>query len=102
MAKQYRKHIFRSSNRDDNEPLITALLDRFQIPFCLMPATAGFDILVMIAPPEFWEIKNPAYKWTLTKAEHERQGYCRKVGIVYRVIETIEQAVEAINERKMT
>lgn len=95
-----RKKIFASANRDENESKITTLLIHLQIPYCLMPATAGFDILVMTAPMEAWEVKNSSYKWTLTKAEQERKEYCKRHGIPYRIIETVEQAVDALNERK--
>jgi hypothetical protein len=101
MTKQYRKQIFRKAHRDDNEGGIVTVLDTARIPYCLMPPEAGFDILVMTGPMEAWEVKNPAYKWTLTKAEHERKDYCKRNGITYRVIENIEQAVNAINERKI-
>jgi hypothetical protein len=98
VKKQHRKQIFRKAHRDDNEPQITAILDRCQIPYCMMPPTAGFDLLVMVSPMEAWEVKNGAYKWTLTKAEHERKDYCKRNGIKYRIIQTIEEAVTAINE----
>ena len=103
MNSVQRKKIFRTSNRDRNEHTITEILIRFQVPYVLMPASAGFDILVMVNPPEFWEIKNPEYKWSLTEAEQKLKSYCKRNGITYRVIEYIEQAVQALNsgaERK--
>lgn len=99
--KQYRPSVFGAANRDRNEPKITAILDRFSIPYCKMPPQAGFDILVMLSPVELWEIKNPETKWTLTKAEQERKTYCKRNGITYRVIETIDQAIDSIAERRV-
>lgn len=95
-----RTAIFRNGDRDANEPMITTVLSRLNIPFVVQPPQAGFDLLVLTSPPELWEVKNPSYKWTLTRSEHERQKYCRANGITYRVIETIEQAADAIAERR--
>jgi hypothetical protein len=99
MSKQYRRSVFMSGNRDENESKITAILDRYHIPWCKMPPLAGFDLLVFVGPLECWEVKNPSYKWTLTKAEQERKSYCKQNGITYRVIEFMDQAVDAITER---
>jgi hypothetical protein len=100
MTKQYRRSMFVSGNRDRNEKNITAVLDRYGVPYCHMPPSAGFDLLVIVSPVEFWEVKNPEVKWSLTRAEQERKSYCKAHGIQYRVIETMEQAVDAIVERK--
>jgi hypothetical protein len=97
--KSKRKNLFASANRDRNEPDITRILERYHIPFVKQPPLAGFDILVLTSPVQLWEVKNSTYKWTLTKAEQERLDYCKHNGIVYRVIETMEQAVDAIAER---
>lgn len=99
MTKQYRRSVFLSGNRDSNEKDIIAVLDRYRVPFCLMPPTAGFDILIMVNPVQFWEVKNGALKWTLTKAEHRLKNYCQMEGIPYVIIETMEDAVNAITER---
>lgn len=96
MTKQYRRSMFVSGKRDSNEGNITAILDRYGVPYCQMPPSAGFDLLVIVSPVEFWEVKNPAVKWSLTRAEQERKSYCKAHGIPYRIIETMEQAVDAI------
>jgi hypothetical protein len=93
------RRAFARGNRDKNERDITQILIRFQVPYVLMPPTAGFDLLVFSNGLECWEVKNKALKWSLTHSEQERQMYCKRNGITYRVIETIEQAVEALNER---
>lgn len=90
---------FATGNRDRNEKEITALLSRVRVPYCLMPLEAGFDILVFVPHVELWEIKNPTRKWTLTKAEHEKKSFCRIHNIPYRIIETAQQAADAISER---
>jgi len=92
--------MFTSGKRDSNESKITAILDHWKIPFCLMPPRAGFDILVLTSPIELWEVKSPDYKWTLTKAEQERKRYCEGKGIIYRVIEYSDQAADALAERQ--
>lgn len=93
------RKVFHTGKRDANERTITAILDRYGFQYCHMPPTAGFDLLVFIPHVELWEIKNNGLKWTLTKAEHERKRYCAAHNIPYRVIETMEQAVDAISER---
>lgn len=98
---QYRRSVFMSGNRDRNEKDITAVLDRLGVPFVLMPPTAGFDLLVLTSPIELWEVKNSTLKWSLTKAEHARKKYCKANGIVYRVIETSQQAADALAERRV-
>jgi len=87
-------------DRDGNEAKITTVLSHYQIPYCLQPPQSGFDILVLTNPVELWEVKNPARKWTLTKAEHERKRYCEGKGIIYRVIEYSDQAADALAERQ--
>jgi hypothetical protein len=99
VTKQYRRSVFLSGNRDKNERLITAVLDRYHVPYCLMPPSAGFDILVMVPNMECWEIKNDQLKWSLTKAEQETKEYCKAHSIPYRIIETIQQAADALAER---
>jgi hypothetical protein len=98
-TKRYRPSMFKSGERDDNERHITAVLDRYHIRYVKMQPGAGFDILVMVNPLQVWEVKNPEYKWTLTKVEQAAKTYCRENGIPYRIIETTAQAVEAISER---
>jgi hypothetical protein len=100
MSKHRRPSVFLSGKRDSNEKDITAVLDRCGIPFVLMPPTAGFDLLVFTPHVELWEVKNSELKWSLTRAEQERKNYCKANGITYRVIERIEQAVNALNERR--
>lgn len=99
MTKHYRPSVFLSGKRDANERGIMAMLNRFGVAFCMMPPTAGFDLLVFNGRVELWEVKNSSVKWTLTKAEHERKQYCKEHGIIYRVIETLEQAADALVER---
>jgi len=96
MTKRYRPSVFGVGGRDSNEPHITAVLDRYHVPYVLMPPQAGFDLLVFVSPLECWEVKNPEYKWSLTKAEKERLDYCKRIGIKYRVIEMMDQAVDAL------
>ena len=94
------KRVFQKGSRDSNESSITDVLDRLQIPYVKQSPHAGFDLLVFLSPLECWEVKNPEYKWTLTKAEHARREYCKHNGIPYRVIEHIEQVVTVIGERR--
>ena len=91
--------MFRSGDRDDNERHITAVLDRYRVRYLRMQPGAGFDLLVMVAPVELWEVKNPDLKWSLTKVEQAAKTYCRERGIIYRVIETTAQASELLAER---
>jgi hypothetical protein len=99
MSKRPRRSLFRHGDRDQNERNITAVLDRYRVRYHRMPPGVGFDLLVMVGPAEFWEVKNAALKWSLTKAEQETKEYCKTRGITYRVIETIEQAASALAER---
>src|SRR3990167_7474717 len=99
MSRIGSRAMYRSWNRDRNEKDITPILDRLHVRYHLMPPGAGFDILVMVGPVEFWEIKNSGYKWSLTKGEQETKKYCEARGITYRVIENIEQAANALVER---
>lgn len=97
------KHIgsramYRTWNRDRNEKLITNILDRYHIQYSHGRPGDGYDLLVQIQPMELWEIKDSAQRWSLTKAEQAKKRYCKEHGIPYRVIETIEQAVDAITE----
>lgn len=97
MGKGYRPSVFNQASRDRNESKITAILERFHVPYVLQPPQAGFDILVFTSPLECWEVKNPEYKWSLTKAEKERMDYCKRNGIEYRIIEMIDQAADALS-----
>jgi hypothetical protein len=99
MSKRPRRSLFRHGDRDQNERNITAVLDRYRVRYHRMPPGVGFDLLVQVNPMECWEVKSPTYKWSLTKVEQAAKLYCRERGIPYRIIETMEQAVEAIAER---
>jgi hypothetical protein len=98
--KHRRPSVFLSGKRDRNEKEITNILDRYGIPYVFMPPTAGFDILVLTSPVQLWEVKNSDLKWTLTKAEHDRKSYCKANGINYQVIQSMEDAVDAISKTK--
>ena len=99
-TKRYRPSVFRSGDRDDNERHITAVLSRWKVHYIQMPPGAGFDLLVMVNPVELWEVKNPALKWSLTKTEQAAKTYCRERGIPYRIIETMEQAVDQLEKKR--
>jgi len=95
------KHsMYNSGNRDANEKEIIDILKARNVRCTQMRPGDGFDLLIWIAPPEYWEIKNPdqpASKRELTDSELDAAIYAREAGIEYRVIETPEQALERLN-----
>lgn len=98
MSKGYQKRsLFANGTRDGNESRIIEIIERFRVPYCKMPPSAGFDLLVCVSPMECWEVKNPSYKWSLTKAEKQHMDYCKRNDITYRVVEYIDQAADALS-----
>lgn len=68
-------------NRDKNEPEFTEYLRAAQIPHRLMAAGVGADILILMSPMWFCEIKNPAVpQWerSLTPGELDLQAQIAK------------------------
>lgn len=91
------RRAFHNGGRDKNESSITSVIVRYQIPYVLQSPGAGFDVLVMTAPPQCWEVKNPEVRWKLTDAEKKMQDYCNRNGIIYRVITMMDQAADALS-----
>ena len=93
------KYFQGAANRDNNEPLFTAILDRYHIEYEKGTPGAGYDLLVQVQPMELWEIKNPGQppsKQKLTAAEQSKKKYCAAMGIPYRVLMYTDQAVDAL------
>jgi len=102
MSKIGSRAMYRAWNRDKNEKLFTNLLDRFRIEYTYGKPGDGYDLLVQVQPMELWEVKDPAQKWSLTKTEQAKREYCKTHGIPYRIVEHLEQAINAIAERTIT
>ncbi len=95
------KKIYSTGNRDDNEKIILEFLARHNIHNVQLKPGAGADLIVSIAPMEYWEIKNPSQppsKRKLTNDEKHLLEYCTTARIPYVVIETIEDAAARIDQ----
>lgn len=85
---------YRQNNRDKNE---AALIELWRACGCFvsqMDRMKGYD-LVIVCPRtgvHIVEIKNPAYKWTLTDDEKKIKAEVEAAGGRYNIIETDEQA----------
>ncbi len=94
---------FSKGHRDANEPEILLLLHSAGVPFIQLHEGDGADLLTLLSPVEFWEIKNPEQdpgKRRLTEAERRLMTYCHEHDIPYRVIETVEEALVAVNHSR--
>ena len=93
-----KRSLYNTGNRDDNEPEITAILDRYHIPYRQGKPGDGYD-LIILAPGgvRLWEVKNPEQppsKRKLTDIEISTRDWCKIAGIPYEVLETAEEAAE--------
>ena len=91
---------FAVGNRDLNEPDICEYLDLVHIEYKKLPEGVGADLLLLVAPMCFVEIKNPEQppsKRRLTACEGELLTLCEEQGIPYYVVETVEE-MQAIVE----
>lgn len=94
--KRNRAKYFQIGKRDLNEPLITAVLERYQLPYKLLPPGFGADILVLNWMA-FVEVKNPTRPPSgrkLTDDELTLQALCEESGVSYYVVETPESMNE--------
>lgn len=77
------------NDRDANE---AALVQVWRAAGCIwipQDRHAGFDgILLAHNGNHIVEVKNPARKWKLTKAEQERKAELEARGYIYNIIET--------------
>lgn len=87
-----------AGSRDDNEPGILAVLKARSIKYFLLSEGAGADILVYISPLTLIEVKNPAYKWELTKTEKAVKEFCDNLKNPYFVVETPEEMSRIIDD----
>lgn len=87
---------FSPGNRDANETALRDLLAAAGVEYRQCPEGFGADLLLLIAPMVFLEVKNPAHKWRLTKRERETKEHCEMVGIPYRIVETEEQLLAIV------
>lgn len=97
------KRRFSKSHRDDNEPQILEFLKQAGVPFIQLREGDGADLLVLLTPMQFWEVKNPEQdpnKRRLTEAERQRMAYCHEHDIPYHVIETVDEALVAVNHSR--
>jgi len=88
-------------NRDKNEPLITEILRKMNVDYCLLPEGAGADILVYLGPLMLIEVKNPdvpKYDRRLTERELEVQDICGQFGNPYHVVETPEEMAKIVGD----
>lgn len=86
-------------NRDKNEPLITEVLRRYNVDYCLLPEGAGADILVYLSPLMLIEVKNPDVPESdrkLTAREMEIKDLCDQFANPYHVVETPEEMAKII------
>lgn len=98
--KRRRSRLFQIGQRDLNEPLITAVLDRYGIKYKLLPTGFGADILIFDWMA-FVEVKNPTRPPSgrrLTDDELELQAFCAEAGKPYFVVETPERMVEIFGQ----
>ena len=89
-------------HRDDNEPFITAILKLYHVPYLLLVEGQGADILVMLSPMFFVEVKNPDQppsKRKLTDTEQAHKEICDQWGIGYHVVVHSDQMVEILRTR---
>lgn len=87
-------------NRDKNEPLITAIIKRFHVPYLQLSLTAGADLLLLTNPIMFVEVKNPesrAADRKLTDTEKAMQEICKERGILYHVVEYSDQVSDILS-----
>jgi len=92
---------FAVGDRDENEAIICEYLRAAGIEYRKCPEGFGADLLLLVAPMRFVEIKNPARppsKRRLTTAEGELLTLCEERGIPYDVVLTIEDMQEIMEK----
>lgn len=88
--------------RDRNEPLITEILQRYGVPYLELSEGQGADLLVMLDPMFFVEVKNPDQppsKRKLTETEKAHKEICDGQGIGYYIVLFSDQMVEILAAR---
>jgi hypothetical protein len=91
-----------TGNRDKNEPLITEILKLYHVPFTPLVEGQGADLLVLLNPMFFIEIKNPSQppsKRKLTATEKALKDICDAAGIGYYVVEFSDQMADILTAR---
>jgi hypothetical protein len=89
-------------NRDTNEAFITAILKLYHVPYLQLSEGQGADLLVLLAPMFFVEVKNPDVppsKRKLTDTERAQKEICDAQGIGYYVVLHSDQMVDILRAR---
>ena len=94
--KPSRKTHFHRSNRDRNEPEITAVLRAAGVRYILLSPGAGADLLLVINPMAFVEVKSADGK--LTEVEKAVRWECEERGIPYWIVRSADEMVAALND----
>ena len=92
----------RAQRKDRNQGEVVAVFRRCGCVVVPMSREAGFDLLVGLSGGRGWvcvEVKDgelPPSARRLTEAEVEFRVLCKSKGLPYRVVETIEDALDVV------
>ena len=89
-------------HRDANESFITAILKMYHVPYLQLSEGQGADLLILLAPMFFVEVKNPDQppsKRKLTDTEQAQKEICEGQGIGYYVVLHSDQMVDILRAR---
>ena len=99
MSKHYRPSQFQKGKRDANESEITAVLKVAQMEYKLLQPGFGADILLVMNPVAFVEVKN-GESAKLTETEKALKWHCEIQGIGYHVVRTADDIAALLNARQ--
>lgn len=97
MKRNVSKH-FQKGDRDDNEKQMYPVLKAAQQEYKLLPTGFGADILLVMKPIAFIEVKN-GENAKLTETEKALKWHCEIQGIEYYVVRTPEETADMLNQR---
>lgn len=99
----HRQNVNRIGKRDENEPEFTEYFRAAHIKYRLLPPKFGADVLVLMSPMWFLEIKSPLQAPSdrrLTPDEVDLQTHCEAEGVSYLVALCVDQVNEFVTEAR--
>lgn len=88
---------FKRGKRDANEAEITAVLKAAGYEYILLTPGHGADILLIMNPVAFVEVKSKEGK--LTETEKALMWHCQIQGIPYHIVRTADDAAALLSQR---
>lgn len=97
--KRRRTRQFQRGDRDANEKFFYPVLKAAQQEYRLLPTGFGADILLVMNPIAFIEVKNGEGA-QLTEKEKILKWHCEAESIEFYIVRTVEEMTDIINRRK--